>query len=258
MAEKKTEKLSQDEIDALLDAINNGGIYGPGKKSAFESIEAFEEYLTSRKFAPDVPYGLFETDVFICRFFDSKNNENTLAEIKKKNEEEGFGNIKIQNTEIELINYSFCPNCKTVFSFNELMKYYENPKPDVNYKSRAHQYREDTRVCCCNCDAYFMPSLIILDGTPKNEVQFLCRIQTINAVEKYFLGKRLRVLTKNAANIMQNGNLKAIKNDVFLKGLEKKPTLITNMLQYTPINLMQNFIDGTNVEKGDLLFNEWS
>jgi hypothetical protein len=29
------------------------------------------------------------------------------------------------------------------------------------------------------------------------------------------------------------------------------------MLQYTPINLIKNLIDGTNVEKGDLLFNQW-
>jgi hypothetical protein len=48
--------------------------------------------------------------------------------------------------------------------------------------------------------------------------------------------------------------MKAIKNDVFLKDLEKKPTLISNMLQYTPINLIKNLIDGTNVEKEDLLF----
>jgi len=39
--------------------------------------------------------------------------------------------------------------------------------------------------------------------------------------------------------------------------LEEKPTLITNIIQYTPFRLILNFIDGTNVEKGDLLFDEW-
>jgi hypothetical protein len=40
--------------------------------------------------------------------------------------------------------------------------------------------------------------------------------------------------------------------------MELKPTLISNMLQYTPINLIPNLIDGSNVEKGDLLFGKWN
>jgi hypothetical protein len=132
-----------------------------------------------------------------------------------------------------------------------------NPKPDTRFKNRSRQCREDTRVYCRVCNTYFLPSLILSDGTPKNEVQFLCRTQTINAIEKYFLQNNVKVLTKKSENIIQRGNLKAIKNDVYLKDLEKKQTLISNMLQYTPINLMMNLIDGTNVEKGDLLFNQW-
>jgi hypothetical protein len=120
----------------------------------------------------------------------------------------------------------------------------------------AQQYRNDTRICCTICGTYFLPALIISDGTPKKEVQFLCRLQTISAVERYYLSKDSRVLTKNQNNIMRAGNLTAIKNDVLLKDLEEKPTLITNMLQYTPPDLMMNLIDGTNAEKGDLVFNE--
>jgi len=51
-------------------------------------------------------------------------------------------------------------------------------------------------------------------------------------------------------------SLRAIKNDVSIMDLEEKPTLITNIIQYTPFSLIMNFIDGTNVEKGDLLFDE--
>jgi hypothetical protein len=36
--------------------------------------------------------------------------------------------------------------------------------------------------------------------------------------------------------------------------LESRPTLIVNMLQYTPAALALNLIDGTSVEKGDVLF----
>jgi hypothetical protein len=246
------EVLSQYEIDQLLTAISAGD-----SVNSFENVEVFENYLTKRKFIPEKPYGIFDKDIAICRFFNSDKNENLLEDIRKRNEEQGYGNIKIPNSSIMLINYSFCPNCKKIFSFEEITNYYINPKPDQRYKNRAYQYREDTRVHCDNCNTYFIPSLIISDGTPKNEVQFLCRVQTIDAVEKYFSQKNIGVLSKNRENIIQKDGLKAIKNDVFIKDLDEKPTLITNIIQYTPFNIIMNLIDGTNVEKGDLLFNEW-
>jgi hypothetical protein len=252
------EVLSQEEIDQLLTAINVGND-NPVPVNGFSSIEIFEIYLTNQKFNPEKPYGMYQKDVSICRYFDYGNNDNLLADITKKNEEQGMGNIKIPNTNITLINYSFCPKCKTIYSFREVMNYYRNPKPDPQYKNKASQFRNDTRVYCDNCDTYFLPSLIISDGTPKNEVQFLCRVQTINAVEKYMLSKNIQVLTEKEGNIVfKDGfRLKAIKNDVSIKDLEKKPTLITNIIQYTPFNLIMNFIDGTNVKKGDLLFDQW-
>jgi len=243
--------LSQEEIDQLLTSVAVG----------FESIEAFESYLTRRSLHlhPEKPYGIygFGNDTSVCRFFNHKNNENFLMDIMKKNEEQGYGNIKIPDTNITLINYSFCPKCKTIYSFNEIMAYYQKPKPDPMYKNTASQYRNDTRVFCYNCDTYYLPSLIISDGTPKNEVQFLCRTQTINAVENFMLSKNKNVLTRKSSNIILKGELRAIKNDVPIRELEEKPTLITNIIQYTPFNSMMNFIDGTNIEKGDLLFDEW-
>jgi len=248
-----TEILSQEEIEQLLNAINAGGKTGRG----FDSIEAFENYLTKREYCFEKPYGIYDEDVSICRFFNTKNNDNLLADIKKKNEEQGLGNIKIPNTDILLINYSFCPKCKTIYSFGELTNYYKNPKPDIRYKNSAHQYRNDTRVFCHNCDTYFFPSLIISDGTPIKEVQFLCRVQTIDAVEKHMQSKNTEVLTRDKSNIVKKDNLRAIRNDVSIIDLEEKPTLITNIVQYTPFHLIMNFIEGTNVEKGDLLFDEW-
>jgi len=223
----------------------------------FETIGEFEEYLTRRKFRSEKAYGIFDEDVSICRFFDSENNDNLLADIKKKNEEQGLGNVKIPNTNITLINYSFCTKCKSIYSFREVVNYYRNPRPDISYKNKAHQSRNDTRVFCHNCNSYFLPSLVISDGTPKNEVQFLCRVQIIEAVEKYMLSKNTKILTKKKSNVVNKDGLIAIKNDVSIMDLEEKPTLITNIIQYTPFNLIMNFIDGSNVEKGDLLFDEW-
>jgi F0F1-type ATP synthase gamma subunit len=247
-----TEILTQQEIDQLLTAI-----CADDQISSFENISIFEKYLKERKHIKEKPYGIFDTDISICGYFNSANNERILQDIKLKNESQGFENITIPNTNITLLNYSFCQKCNTIYSYQDITNYYKNPQPDQRYRNRAHQFRTDTRVHCNNCGAYFLPSLIISDGTPQNEVQFLCRVQTIDAVEEYFIKKNIRVLTKKRKNIVISGNNRAIKNDVFIKDLEEKPTLITNIIQYTPYNYIMNLIDGTNVEKGDLLFNEW-
>jgi len=76
-------------------------------------------------------------------------------------------------------------------------------------------------------------------------------------LKNFFFKKNTKVLTKNNDNLIQKNGKRAVKNDVYIKHLEEKPTLITNMVQYTPINLIMNMIDGTNVEKGDLLYGEW-
>ena len=69
-----TEVLTQDEIDQLLSAINAGY----AAKNTFENIEAFEDYLIKREYKPEKPYGIFDRDVSVCRFFDSGKNENNL------------------------------------------------------------------------------------------------------------------------------------------------------------------------------------
>jgi hypothetical protein len=242
--------LSQDDIDALL-----AGVEGPMKPHI---IEDFEVFLTERKFKPEKTYGMFEKDVTMCKFFESKDSESILADIERKNTEQNMGNISIPNTGIKLINYSICPKCNTVFSFKDLMDYYKNPNPDPVFKNRECQIREDTRICCSDCGEYFLPALVIADGTPKNEVQFLCRMQTVDAVESFFLKIGQHVLSKNKANILRENQYITIRNDVELKKLESKPTLITNMLQYTPANMLPNLLDGSNIEKGDILFGKWN
>ena len=245
-----TEVLTMEEIDQLLVSINT-------HQKKFNSVKEFEKYLKNQQLNKEKPYGIFDPDISICKYFNSGNNEALLQDIKTKNEKTGMGNIKIPNTDIMLINYSICSKCRAIYSFKEVIEYYKNPVLDNRFKNRANQFRQDTRIYCKNCNAFFIPSLIISDGTPKNEVQFLCRAQTVDAVEKYFSSKNKNVLTMNKKNIIQKEKFKAIKNDVYIKDLEEKPALITNLLQYTPINIIMNLIDGTNVEKDDLLFNEW-
>ena len=234
-------------IDFLIDCIDAG---------EFSVIENFEVFLAERKFEPDSLYlhPSFDEEITMCRFFESKGNEKILADIEQKNTEQNMGNILIPNTKIKLINYSICPKCKTIFSFKDLMDYYKNPISDPIFKSKGQQRREDTRVCCYACNEYYLPALVISDGTPKNEVQFLCRMQTVEAIEKFFINKGQKILSKKRENIVKGEGYITILNDLPLQQLESKPTLISNMLQYTPMNLMSNLIDGTNIEKGDILF----
>jgi hypothetical protein len=250
--EDDTEILSQEEIDQLLTALPSGSIAG---ESRFTSAEEFAAYLTQRH-PPEEPYGIFDGDVTICRFSGTKGGEELLADIQRKNEAEGMGNVEIPGTNITLINFSVCPTCGFSFSYKDLREYYLHPRPDPAFKSQADQYRNDTRMFCSGCGAYFLPALVIVDNTPKTETQFLCRVQTMNAIEDFYWKTRsARVLSKSPANITRRANhRRGIQNDVLLKELEPKPTLITNLLQYTPANLTLNLLDGTNVRKGDLLF----
>jgi hypothetical protein len=49
-----------------------------------------------------------------------------------------------------------------------------------------------------------------------------------------------------------------ILNDVLLEQLTPKPTLIGNLIQYSPANCIINLVDGTNIKKGDFLYGGWS
>jgi len=271
MAQKKILKIVAEVPEYKDTRFQNG----------FDDIGEFEKYLLDRH-QPELPYGHFDKDVSICRFFDSKDGDKLLEDIRQKNEAENMGNITIPHTNIQLINYSICPKCGHVFSFKDISEYYLNPRPDPSFKNKMWQYREDTRVFCNECQTYFLPTLVIVDGTPKSEVQFLCRIQTMEAIEIFYGLKGIKVLSRNKKNVVKREFdsktktvqkikhsfldqlfnttpktkqiVSGIKNDVLLKEIEEKPTLITNLIQYTPANIVMNLIEGTNVKNGDLLF----
>ena len=71
-----------------------------------------------------------------------------------------------------------------------------------------------------------------------------------------------KILSRKKENILERKKAagkaaRAVLNDVLLKQLSPKPTLISNLLQYTPANLALNLIDGSNAQKGDVLFGAW-
>ena len=268
--------LSQDEVDALLMGIS-GEEWEDFQDSGGRMAQRFERWGMGQlaKFLRD-PFGVkkrkfdaqwmfkgkipssFKRDIPVVGYFHGGSRaENVLADIHAKNEAQGSGNIKIPGTNIELINYSQCPRCKRVFSHQEVQDYYANPNP-VEGLERNAQYRGDSRMHCSQCDTYFYHSLVISDGKPANETWYLCRAQTVDAVESFYGEKGEKVLTRVRGNRIkgEDGKL-GILNDLDIDTLSQQPDLVTSVLQYTPPKYIMAFVEGKNLENKDLLFGAW-
>ena len=132
-----------------------------------------------------------------------------------------------------------------------------NPKPVAGLERNA-QYRGDTRMHCSQCDTYFYHSLVISDGKPANETWYLCRAQTVDAIERFYEEKSERVLTRERGNRIQGeGGKLGILNDLDIDTLSGDPALITSLLQYTPPKYIMSFVEGKNMGNKDLLFGAW-
>ena len=260
-------------------------------QSRFPLFGDFTAYLTRRS-ENETPYGFAAQGTPSSSFFKSQNGEQALEEITQKNKAEGHESFCIPNTKIQLVNFSVCPECGQTYSFKALMLYNMNPKLDPAYKKgKDSQLRHDARMFCSKCKKYFLPTLLVVEEVPKNEVQFLGIMQTLNAIEDHFEALGYAVLSRNETNLLKSDGittrefrdlkedernsfaaevfahenisppskiLKGIRNDTFLKELESKPMLINNLLQYSnKPEIALNLIQGTNVEKNDVLFGKW-
>jgi len=242
-------------IDEFLQDVMGGWMDG---NSQWKNLDEFSTFITKRNAIPEQHYGIFEKDISVCRFFDDKKGEGILADIMARNTETGMGNVCIPNTDIKLVNYSYCPACGKIYTQQMLKDYYSKPvvRPGTNL---WHALRKETRVVCSDCGTAFLPTLIIVDGSPKNSVQYLCRNQVIDAIEVY-MGDTYseQVLTKNKNNYrVREDGLVSCANDLMISKLEKRPALITNFIQYTPPPMILNFIDQKNIENNDVIFGSW-
>ncbi|MCL1991484.1 MAG: hypothetical protein FWG66_00860 [Spirochaetes bacterium] len=264
-------------------------------QSRFNSFDDLADFLMSPGEAEE-PYGFGAEAAPASSFFHSSTGERSLEEIRQKNIADGCESFPVPGTKIQLINFSECPHCGYVYSAKELADYYTHPRLDPAFKKGIEaQMREDARMFCKDCETYFLPSLLVLDGltegVPKNEVQFLCKMQTINAIEDYYESLGFTVLTRNESNFIKSDGVstreargldeharqnflialihqkdielsskirKGIRNDVFLKELRSRPCLMGNLLQHssTPETAM-NLILGMNVEEKNVIFGLW-
>ncbi|MEI8396092.1 MAG: hypothetical protein WCF85_15245 [Rhodospirillaceae bacterium] len=245
--------LNQDEIDSLL-----------GFEPEIPSAERYERFI-ARLIDPQPPpeesqarpYGMFEPDATMMRFFDDPGGENILADIRDLNRRHGVVPITIPGTKIELLNFSKCPRCGRLHSATELASRYAQPPRRAGVPLRK-QLRQDTCVSCIDCGVRFQPGLVIIDGTPKAERQYLCRVQTAAAIEDFHTERWQRpVLGRKAANRLSlEDGLVGIRNDVTAGDLAERPTLLANLLQYTPASLALRFLAGDNRDHDDLLFGQ--
>jgi hypothetical protein len=250
--------LTDDEIDLLLRSINHGF-----SASKFDSTTQFIQFLKYRNQVPERVYGDFEGDIVVCRFFNNgygEKQENILADIRKMNKEQGMGNVKIPNTDIEIINYSPCPKCGHIHSFADIFNYYKNPKRDLKYKTLEEQRVMDTRVVCIECEAMFLPALIVSDGSPQIEHQMICRTQTIREIVIFMLKSfKTKVLYMKEENVIVNKEMgmKAWRNDLDAAKLKYRPGLFSNLLHYTPAPLMLDFLSRKNLELEEPIYGVW-
>ncbi|MEE8434558.1 MAG: hypothetical protein V3S64_07205, partial [bacterium] len=87
---------------------------------------------------------------------------------------------------------------------------------------------------------------------------FLCRAQTVDAVEWFYEEKGEKVLTRVRKNriLGEDGKI-GILNDLDIDTLSERPDLVTSVLQYTPSKYIMPFVEGKNLENKHLLYGTW-
>ncbi len=227
--------LTQDDIDALLQ-----GDFSLDR-ILISSIEELHEYLANDDENVLKYRGLFTKEAKVVSFFGDTKSGEILNEIKAKNAAEGLKPMSFG--EINLINFSYCPNCNLAYSWNELNEYYSKPFIPEG-KTTIEIMRKDTRVKCRQCGDFYLPALLIETESPCAEVQYLCRIQLVDAIEDYM---ERPVLSKKKSNLIFKPNsrkLEGIKQDITINDLADDKTLVTNLIQYTPYPQTLRMVNG--------------
>ncbi|OGH57325.1 MAG: hypothetical protein A3G34_04655 [Candidatus Lindowbacteria bacterium RIFCSPLOWO2_12_FULL_62_27] len=206
----------------------------------FKNAKDFGSYFDNLVPISNEKYGdiIFDSLDMESFFRNPLKNENVLQDIKLMNQKANYPSETIPGTSIEIINFSRCPKCATVYSLAQLNEYYSHPDipPDVE---RQVVFRTDTRFKCKQCKVYFKPRLVVSDGTPKADMQFLCKLQTVHYIELFYQSQfKQRVLASNKENFVWHRDIQKyqLKIDVDFSDLSPKPALITNFIRHTPPN----------------------
>jgi len=145
-----------------------------------------------------------------------------------------------------------CPHCHRQWTFREFLDATGTPHRDPAFFDPVLQCRYDARVFCSDCEAWFLPALLVIDGDHVCcQVQLLGRLQTIAALEFWVKDE---VLTRNEqAFELRDGN-PVLLNDLDVLQLADRIDLILHVLLYSGAEEGQRFLARQNREARDLLF----
>lgn len=227
---KKSKQIPTSKLLDMTTEYQPVDFPGFEKEPKITSINDLQDLLIFKERRIRSHIGMFSTEAHTISFFNfDGDSEKVLNEIKKKNQSQGIFPKTIGD--LTLINFSQCPDCKKIYSWDELNKYYSNPIVEEGI-TLAESCRKDTRVSCDRCKCHFLPSLILEKNGPHSEFQYLCRSQVIHEIEVYLGGNVLTCIPTNI--ITTNGHIVSIKQDITLDNIKGDSTLLTNFLQYTP------------------------
>ena len=186
-----TEILSQEEIDALLDAISS---MVPHRE--IKNIKDFGNYLVQNIEDNDKnSFANQNVNIFQGPHVTvSKrliNDIYTQAVVK-----EPKAIIKIGN--IEIIPINICPSCKNYHYDEEVQEVYNTSKPSKPFRDKnkklteselLKKWRVDNRtICCKKCNTYFQPTIAYSETETSDP--YLCKYQTIKTLDDWFIKER--------------------------------------------------------------------
>ncbi len=259
-----SEILSQDEIDALLNAISSS----PTPSPKISNLKEFGKYLIQKKVEMDK--NSFENqnvNIFqgphITLNKSLINNVYTQAVVKEPKAIVKLGNI-------EIIPINLCPSCNHYHYDEEVQEIYSTSNPSLSFITKNKNLKgydldkkwktENRTICCKKCNAYFQPTIVYSES--ENSDPYLCKMQTIDTLDKWFLTERkakIQLFSISTKTIVFNQSRTSLFWDIFLdenvNGMSTCPTgLLTNIARYTPLEHIPKLLNG---EKRVPVFNSY-
>ncbi|HMV41018.1 MAG TPA: hypothetical protein PK079_11930 [Leptospiraceae bacterium] len=257
-----TEILSQEEIDALLDAI------GMDPEPQIDTLQDLSNYLIQKRI--EKKKNSFE-EQYVNLFQGPHiqvtksliNNVYTQAAVK-----EPKAIVKIGN--IEIIPINICPTCNNYHYDEEVQEIYSESKPDKSFISKNKKLKEydlikkwkmeNRTICCKKCKTYFQPTIVY--SKTHNSIPYFCKLQTVKTLDDWFLTERkskIQLFSLKTKTIKINKNRTSFLWNVFLNkninGMETCPqALLTNIVRYTPIEHLEKMLRN---EKNIPVFNSF-
>ncbi|MBF0103052.1 MAG: hypothetical protein HQK77_19310 [Desulfobacterales bacterium] len=275
--------LYKSDVDKILtEALFNTNF-------AFPSMAHFEIFLMQTARPTPKTYGIFEHNAKKIKYVKNHKTAKIVEQIKELNSKNSMGNVSIPNTGITLTNFSICPVCETVYSYKDVLDYFDQPKLIEGF--HIDELREkETRIFCKHCNTFFLPLLLIenINRGFRDTYPLFSKCHTVYALEMFYLemiGRKVLSLLSNNFRSGHSHRYIHLSNDTNILDLIGKPgtylpcytlsindttigdllgrkhshepnyTILINVIYYSNADILVNFIKGMNQRKNDPMFN---